>query len=241
MYKTIAFISDIHLDEKFPAENGVDARKNWEKILSDIYLRHIDKIIFGGDIGSPAAHEYFFYSLKQYSGRLNVILGNHDKYREVKKIFSPELAESEAELFYSFEDNLYKYFYLDSSADKVSPVQLNWLEKELFISDKRPVIFIHHPVLQVNTPVDLEFPLINREEIKNILFEYGNEIFLFCGHYHMDDETVVENIKQFITPAASYQAIKEADKIEINVNEFGYRIINFIDDEIKSGVVLFKQ
>ncbi|MBK7884551.1 MAG: hypothetical protein IPJ81_12770 [Chitinophagaceae bacterium] len=46
MKKTIAYITDIHLDEKFPMDNGVDARGNWNIILADINKRQIDEVVF---------------------------------------------------------------------------------------------------------------------------------------------------------------------------------------------------
>jgi Icc protein len=60
MKKTITYITDIHLDEKFSMDNGVDARKNWNIILADINQRQIDEVIFGGDIGEAAANKYFW-------------------------------------------------------------------------------------------------------------------------------------------------------------------------------------
>lgn len=46
----IAHITDIHLEEEFSTENGVDPKKNWEKILSDLKEKNIRSIVFGGDI-----------------------------------------------------------------------------------------------------------------------------------------------------------------------------------------------
>jgi hypothetical protein len=49
--KKIAYITDIHLDEQLPIDQGVDTRKNWEIILNDVSKKGIKEIIFGGDIG----------------------------------------------------------------------------------------------------------------------------------------------------------------------------------------------
>ena len=51
MNKKIAYITDLHLDEDFPKEMGVDSRSNWKVILKDVSNRNIDEIVFGGDIG----------------------------------------------------------------------------------------------------------------------------------------------------------------------------------------------
>ena len=62
MNQKIAYITDIHLDEKFPLDTGVDTRENWKIILNDISSRGINEIIFGGDIGEKTANKWFFES-----------------------------------------------------------------------------------------------------------------------------------------------------------------------------------
>ncbi len=86
--KRIAFLTDIHLEEQFPMDNNVNARNNFETILADLEKRKISEVIFGGDIGEPTAHNYFFEKLQNFS--LNLILGNHDKFENVKKHFIKE-------------------------------------------------------------------------------------------------------------------------------------------------------
>jgi metallophosphoesterase superfamily enzyme len=58
-------------------------KKKLERVLADVAAKNINEIVYGGDIGSSSAHEYFFKALKNYS--LNLILGNHDKYGEINK------------------------------------------------------------------------------------------------------------------------------------------------------------
>ena len=107
--KRIAFITDIHLNEQFPLDNNVNPTKNFEKVLTDIENRKIDEIIFGGDIGEASAHSYFFDKLKKYSLRL--ILGNHDKFEEVKQHFFKDIYQEE--LYYKAEDENYQYIFLE--------------------------------------------------------------------------------------------------------------------------------
>jgi 3',5'-cyclic-AMP phosphodiesterase len=65
--KRIAFITDIHLEEQFPIDNGVNPKQNLEIVLNDICNRNITEIIFGGDIGDAKSHQYFFDSLKNFN------------------------------------------------------------------------------------------------------------------------------------------------------------------------------
>lgn len=239
MEKTIAHVTDAHLDESYPLEMGVNPRKNWKVILADISSRQIDEIIMGGDIGTHSSNEWFFNSLNSYTKNLNVTLGNHDSYQEVQKYYTNTLIEGSNEWYYCYEDHPYTYIFLDSSSGKVSASQLAWLESRLHITEKRIIVFIHHPILPVNTFVDGEFPLTNRDDVKEILFTHKQKVTIFCGHYHMKDETRAKNIRQYITPASSYQFDKEAQTLTVDKETFGYRIIHNSNDQLKTDVVLF--
>ncbi|MFM9947482.1 MAG: metallophosphoesterase family protein [Saprospiraceae bacterium] len=231
-----AFITDIHLGEQFPIDNGVNPTKNFETVLADLKTRKIDEIIFGGDIGDSTAHGYFFEKLQNHS--LNLILGNHDQFEKVKEHYSKDRAKKE--LYYKLEDENYQYLFLDSSIDELSKTQLDWLQDEL-IESKRLILFVHHPVLEIETPVDTAYPLKNRGELKSILLTFKNDVTVFCGHYHMNDEQAYKNIKQYTTQSMSFQIVKNSKEIEIDNTNFGYRILNIGHDKIATEIINFKQ
>lgn len=233
--KHIAYVTDIHLDEAFPIENGVDARKNWLRILEDISYRGIVEVIFGGDIGEAKANPWFFESLKPFN--LKITLGNHDTFSEAIKHYDNKYLEEKKELYYSYENEFLKYIYLDSSAGEISPMQLNWLHAEL-LTTKKILIFIHHPVLEVNVVVDKLYPLKNREEVKSVLKNVKNDIIVFCGHYHTTDDKKERNIQQLVTLAASYQIKKGTDTVNVENNTFGYRILNIEEDRVQTELVV---
>ena len=239
MPKTIAYVTDIHLDETVPFDNGVDARNNWNKILNDISSKQVDQLVFGGDIGDPSSYEWFFDSLKNYSGKLYLTLGNHDQYQAVKNYYSNKFQQNGSELFYDYEDNNFKYIYLDSSSEKISDEQLDFLRKEIAATPKKIILFIHHPVLGIDTAVDRKFPLRNRDIVKKILLSSKKDIQLFCGHYHMEEQMAEGNITQYITPSSSFQIEKTKDKIITNKNRFGYRLIELEGTDIRTKVIMF--
>ena len=232
MNKKIAFICDLHLEEKNPEFYGVDPKKNWKRILHDIKQRNINYIIFGGDIGASSAYDWFFKSLDSFD--YQVILGNHDTYTEASQYFSKRNGKNELYFCLSLEG--YKFIFLDSSAKTVSKHQLNWLSEELQ-TELKIVIFIHHPVLGVNTPIDRKHPLKNREEILELLQKSNKSITLFSGHYHMNDEITVGKIRQFITLSSAFQVVKEANEIIVDNSLFGYRIINFGHESITTETI----
>lgn len=241
MKKTIAHITDIHLDESFPKDRGVDTRENWNVILADIAKRQIDGILIGGDIGTQASNEWFFKSLNDYAERLKITLGNHDSYREVRKHLDNIPTEKKDEWYYYLDDPFYRYFFLDSSPGQMSVSQLEWLESELHNTGKKAMVYIHHPILSVDTPADRMFPLTNREHVKEVLLKHKQQVLLFCGHYHMEDETNVQNIRQYITPATSLQFVKKAKTLVVDTGIFGYRLIHHDKEgHIKTEVILFE-
>lgn len=236
MTKQIAFLTDIHLNEQFTKDHSVDAKKHWEQALASLTERNIDTLIFGGDIGDASAHPYFFETLKRFSFQL--ILGNHDKFGDVARHFNPSLAASE--LYYATEDETFKYLFLDSSAYAVSAAQLAWLRTAL-VTTKVPLVFIHHPVLPVNTAIDRIYPLKNRDQVLEVLLASHQDVWLFCGHYHMNDETDYSNIRQIATQALSFQIDKHASELKIDNSTFGYRILRLENRAVETELVTFQR
>lgn len=236
MDQKIAYITDIHLDEKFPLDIGVDTRKNWRTILNDISSRGIDEIIFGGDIGERAANKWFFESLRPYS--IAITLGNHDYYDEVIRHYSFGVVEKRTELYYCQERDHCKCLYLDSSSGAISQEQFDWFKREL-LTEKSIVIFIHHAILAVDAEVDKLYALEGRNSIKGELSHIENTVTIFCGHYHFEDIKSNGNIRQYITPAGSYQVQKLTNEIKVNNDTFGYRIIELNREGINTELILF--
>ncbi|HYF31268.1 MAG TPA: metallophosphoesterase [Chitinophagaceae bacterium] len=231
--KQIAYITDIHLDDSFPLENGAQPRKNWEKIIRDIRSRNIQDIILGGDMGEPSSHEWFFNSLQGFN--VDMSLGNHDVFTEIMK-HCPRDTAGEGELYYTFENGAFKYIFLDSSSATISVAQMEWLQQQLS-TNKAILLFIHHPVIPIRTAIDDVYPLHNREQVRQALQNISNKVTIFCGHYHVTDETSVANITQLETPAASIQLAKDAPTIQLDNSFFGYRLINVHENKIDTELV----
>ncbi len=100
-------------------------------------------------------------------------------------------------------------------------------------------MFIHHPILETSTTPQREYPLIGNEKINSELQKFGKDVYIFCGHLHMDDEQCEGNVKQFVTPAASFQAKKYSETSEKDNINFGYRIVTITKDEVLSEIKMF--
>jgi Icc protein len=237
MLTRIAHITDSHLDEELPTKIGVKTRRHLEIVLDDIKKENINQIIFTGDIGEGKGVSYFLEQLKSFS--LSITLGNHDAFSEISEYYTTGIHVESQKLYSSIEKDNLKYIFLDSSADIVDEEQLHWLQKEL-ISSKSILIFIHHPVIGLQLKVDEIGGLKNRDKLLHILENCKKDVTLFCGHYHMESEILYKNIKQYITPAVSFQIEKLKNKIELNTESFGYRIIEIKNNNITSKVQFFK-
>ena len=247
--KIVAYLTDAHLGQKVVFDGVTGSNKmsyhfepdehknNLKSIFDDITKRGITEIVFGGDIGNVETIKWFFDQINTYRFNLSNVLGNHDTFAEVVKYHKNDLVQGENEMNYTHEDAYIKYIYLDSSANTVSITQQNWLKEELNTS-KKIMLFIHHPVLDIDTPLDkIGAALKGKDQLKNLLQGSGKNITIFCGHYHMEDEKTDKNIRQFLTPAASYQIDKRAEIVIVNQKTFGYRLIEINKDLVTSQVV----
>ncbi|MEM7103706.1 MAG: metallophosphoesterase [Bacteroidota bacterium] len=236
MKKSIAFITDLHIDEAFPIEHGVDARANFERILADLRSRDIEQVFIGGDIGENAALEWFFDTLNDF--KLDLVLGNHDEFKAVRKHHSSKLSNDSSEWFYTFDDPFFTYIFMDSSSATISDTQFNWLQAAVQTT-KDILLFIHHPILPVQTIVDQKYPLYDRDMVQNLLSSLPNKVTVFCGHYHTNDEQKVGNITQYVTAACSFQALKNTEETVVDTSNFGYRLIHLDGIKIKTQPILF--
>lgn len=232
----IAFITDLHLGEKGPAKKGADQLKNWQRVLADLRARNIQNIIFGGDLGESKDIEGLFSDVESF--QVDVILGNHDTYSKIKKYYAA--GEDDDELFYAKTIGTYHCIFLDTSSYKLSHKQQAFLKLQLELAEK-PVVFIHHPVVNIGTWMDRNHPLKNREEVKAIIQDCLKEVSMFSGHYHLSHNVVEGNIIQVIAPAVSYQILYNPAANVSDVSQFGYLILDFSGAELKVEKIILEK
>jgi 3',5'-cyclic AMP phosphodiesterase CpdA len=249
--RIIAHITDTHLGQRLLSGRSVESGKidyeadleehqdNLKQILGELSKSGVNDIVFGGDIGTSASHRWFFEFISRHGFNLRLVLGNHDSFAQVRLHY--KTSSPGEELTYTEQDAAVKYIYMDSSSNTVGTTQLSWLKREL-VTDKKVLFFVHHPVLKIDTPLETAgAALEGREKIADALRSTQNGIAVFCGHYHMDDETAAGNITQYSTPAASYLIEKTAKSIVIDQQTFGYRLIKIEGREIGTQTVLLRR
>ena len=126
--KRLAYVTDLHLDEAFPAQHGVDAKQNWLRVLDDIRTENISHLVIGGDIGEASALPWFFSTLAGLSVQLT--LGNHDQYAEVQKHVLLA-TNGPGELFYQTEDEAFSSF-LYKLPKNCFAIALIFLENQIY-------------------------------------------------------------------------------------------------------------
>jgi Icc protein len=238
MQKRIALITDTHLDDKTALDRGAYPRKNLEMILQDITSGSINEIVFTGDIGETATYSWLFDKFRAFGLPFKAIPGNHDHIPEMLKNYHGQASAGAGELYYTDDsNNFFKQVFLDSSAGHVSDVQFSWLEKELD-TPKQVIIFIHHPIVGLNSGMDKIYPLLGRDKLNDLLQRCARPVTVFCGHYHMPDKRHDRNVLQYVTPSVAFQINKESQTIDINTNSFGYRVITLAEDKISSQLMI---
>jgi Icc protein len=235
MLKRIAHITDTHMGDETALDRGADPKANLEAILEDI-PGNADDIIVTGDLGAKDTLPWLFDKLASYNSGFKITLGNHDSFSEVMELYKNSQPVSSDELYYTQEDEFYKYLYMDSSSGTISNSQLEWLRQEINTL-KKIIVFIHHPILGFETGMDKTYPLQNRELVNEILQQSRNDVTVFCGHYHMPDRRTVGKVTQYITPSVAFQVNKNAQTIEINTNSFAYRLITIDENSIHTKLV----
>jgi 3',5'-cyclic-AMP phosphodiesterase len=235
----IAHITDIHIEHQFPKQHGVDAIQNWELLLADVKKRKVDFLVFGGDIGETSMFPYFFESLNRIGIPYHLVLGNHDKYAEVKSHLKLNNSLNENELFYTFQDDDHQFFVLDSSIGKLSNLQQDWFLSELAQTHLMPVVFVHHPFLPFSTRVDIDFPLLKRKSLVKKIKKINHQVVLICGHYHTDSHIIQNNINQYVTPSGAFQILQNTDTIQVDPNDFGYRLIQIEKGQVLTEIIRF--
>ena len=247
----IAHVTDAHLGQKLTMGGEIADTKmryldeprehedHLRLVLDDIAGKGISEVVFGGDIGTQESVVGFFEILDGYDFKVSIILGNHDTYSNVVQHCHMSDSAIEGKMCFSHNDVHLKRIFLDSSDNVLGDEQRAWLARELDGVSKA-ALFVHHPILAIDTPLEQAgVALRDRDEVKALLLSRADcGLSVFCGHYHMIAEVREANIRQFATPAVSYQIIKHSDPFRVDTDAFGYRIVEIDDARIRTDVVM---
>ncbi len=251
--RMIAHVTDLHIGQQPSVDSDVQYkmrylsnsdqhRDNFDTIIRDVESRGVTEIVFGGDIGTAGSNEWFFSRLRKEPAKLALTLGNHDRINEVGRHFDLGASAAVGKYYYRRELPGIDLIFLDSSANEIDSEQQIWLVRTLAGSAKPLVIFVHHPIFAVASPFDEQSggALAGRKDIQRILSDSKRRMDIFCGHYHMSDIARFGNVTQHVTPAGCYQIEKSPARLELNVRQFGYRLIALDGSKVETETVVFE-
>jgi len=241
----IAQITDFHFDDFLAQKFRLDTPSNFETILSDIESSDFDLLVLTGDLGAVERYPWLVEKLRDAKLPFQVILGNHDKAAGKREalleagLLNADFLHGD-EYYYSHKGEGRRLLFLDSGSGEISANQSAWLKAELSSAGEAgAVIFVHHPVLQCGTMMDVSMGLRGREELQALLLESGKEIALFCGHYHFTHETAHGQVRQYVTPACIMQIRSGDGAILSDSFDFGYRIIELSASAAATSTKMF--
>lgn len=235
--KKIAFITDLHLSERLPIE--VDTHAHWKIVHANLSESKPDKIIFGGDLGECREYALLTTDMAPWPD-VNVLAGNHDDVRALRALREADFAHP-THLFRSEVNEGFLWLFLDSSQGHIGTSQMQWIREQLRECGLPALVFIHHPILEINHEVDRKYAVFNRDELRELLLQYDRPVAIFCGHCHADYYAECGKISQLTTPAVSYQIHAQKNFIDPYRNIFGYRIIELHEQGWHSYLQLFTE
>lgn len=212
---SFAVMTDIHVG----SSQYSSTTRTTKYAMNDIErnMEGIDFVITLGDVvnnGNPSEYKQLRSLLDDYQDRLPTqyfLIGNHDlalnKGNPEGQIQYYLETTGMPSVYYSFQSQGCSFIVLGSEGAPegtslntveawLSQEQLDWLEKELeqaaAYAPERPIfVFLHQP-LQNTVPDSYNSMIVQDAELREILSEYPQVIFM-TGHSHhaMDEENVV--------------------------------------------------
>ncbi len=217
----IGWITDVH--------HGycADAEQRLATFIQQAEKAKPEFIIQGGDFCHPTAEAKSFINVwNQFKGPKYHVLGNHDMDKGNKQAIM-NLWQME-QPYYSFDRGGFHFvildcnyilkdgkylpfeyanFYIDAkNRDLVNPEQIAWLADDLKQTKLQSIIVSHQAFDEIWTGNSVP----NRQLIRQVIEEANREagfmkvIACFCGHHHLDDHSIINNVHYFQINSASY-------------------------------------
>jgi len=170
---------------------------------------------YGDPARIPSILEAALASLSGLDAPMHYVLGNHDLYDLSKIEFLAAVAQDEA--YYSFDLGGIHFIIIDAEFNdpdesdfdhvfmrvkcRIPVVELEWLTADLAATDLPTVVNIHQPLDAEFDPNAGGPPVVNNEEVRQILSDSGAVIAVFQGHDHTNVYEEIDGI-HYVTFAA---------------------------------------
>ena len=235
----LAYFTDLHIGLPGEDTRGVDVRRNLALVIKAVLKESPDVVIIGGDIcyREPIAEIYTWVrqQLAPFANSLYITPGNHDDARMLDAAFNFGWLQPSGECFFRKEFGGHTALFLDSSKRSMSDLQYAWLTGQLTQSSGPLLIFMHHPPFLCGVPyMDDNHAFEERGRLQELLFSYQDQIYLFCGHYHVEKTVSMRNVHAVITPSCFFQIDQNQPDFAVDHYHIAYRIIRLEQDMLTS-------
>lgn len=206
---SIIQITDSHISLKKPVNS-----ERLKQVVEHInQLKKQPKlVIHTGDVVDDFAIEAYIEAkniLDQLHAPYYLTCGNHDKYSNLKQVFTQHQYFCNSEFsYYSMPMDFAKIIVLDTSVDNkvyghLGGSQLAWLANELQC-DEDIYIFMHHFAHKVNDVFFDKISLRNAQEFLSLIANFENIKAVFSGHYHLANFSQINGVPFLTCPSTAY-------------------------------------
>lgn len=238
-------ITDLHLDRKGSYPYDIDVRKNFTDILRAVRMEEPDHLVISGDLcfdkGEKSTYKWVKNRLDLQEFSYSIIAGNHDDTMIMSEVFELDHLRTEDEIFFAKKFGTTTCLFLDTAKGYCGKHQLNWLRRQLR-NHKRPLIlFMHHPPIKMGMPfMDKKHGFKDSKTLKPLLLSYSNNLYIFCGHYHVEKTVQLQNLTIQITPSCFYQLDQNSPTFKVDHHQIGMRVIEVKGRSISNYVKYLK-
>jgi Icc protein len=164
-----------------------------------------DFIVHTGDVTDeplPASYALAAETLSRLRLPVYYVRGNHDSASGIREYMAmgpkTDLGSSEDHLTYRFETKGYRFLVLDTHGPPgsdpqgfVTEEQMALLREEAVVDGPPLVVFLHHPVLAMDSPwMDANMLIMNGEAVHQTLLPARDRLRgVFSGHIHQSVQT----------------------------------------------------
>ncbi|MFK7936231.1 MAG: metallophosphoesterase [Saprospiraceae bacterium] len=234
-------LTDLHIGAADEKPHDIDVRQNFLTTLQAAVERRPDYLVVTGDlcldVGDRAVYEWVKGELDKINIPYEVQAGNHDDVAILADVFGLNAQLNNGDLFYKKRLGEQFFYFLDTSKYTLSQSQMQWFEQELSTVVEDVYLFIHHPPIYGGVPfMDIKHPLVNRDEVADLLLRSNRRIHVFCGHYHVDKVIQKGNLTVYITPSLYFQINDGYEEFQLDHRRVGFREIILEDEMLRTAV-----
>lgn len=227
------------------SRNGRKPAPIFVQMMEEISLLRPDFVIHTGDwVYYPTREGWqnFLEVMKIGKVPFYLVVGGHEIGRNWRSLYREMIRK---DFYYAFKHENCSFIILCCYEERqgkevkgrIDPIQFKWLEKELERARKSDFIFVfvHKPLYPVGYKIGrcLDRYPESRDSLVSLFRKYKEKLFVFCGHEHLYNKTVIDGLTQIITGGAG--ASLHAPEKEGGF--FHYLYVTVEDKEISMAVI----